>query len=315
MKHSQYREKLQLLHHEELDPSERTLVEEHLLDCSECRNELARLMQLNSILLEHGAPIQVDEKLLREARQQFREVLRGEISRRRYWEEMAEWISLYFAPRYQIALGALATLAIGILVGHHAFPPSTPQTAGTEAQSIPGDSRIANVRFLDAGRGSEMVEFTYDAVRPVRMKGSVNDPQIQKVLTHAMLNDENPGVRLRAVYAIAAPQVNQPDREIKTALILALKTDPNAGVRKEALHTLQRYPPDNDIKNALLNTLMTDKNPGLRIAAINGLDSLRAHGQVTDQSVLNTLRDKSRSDENNYIRLRARTVLQEVKAQ
>ena len=39
------------------------------------------------------------------------------------------------------------------------------------------------------------------------------------------------------------------------ALILALKTDPNAGVRREALNALQRYPPDNAVKNALLHTL------------------------------------------------------------
>jgi HEAT repeat protein len=160
-----------------------------------------------------------------------------------------------------------------------------------------------------------MVEFTFDAVRPVKMMGSVNDPQIQKVLTHAMLNDDNPGVRLRAVNAITAPRVEQPDNELKAALILALKTDPNAGVRREALNALQRYPPDNAVKNALLHTLLTDKNPGLRIAAINGFDSLRARGQSADQSIVSALRNRMLSDDNTYIRMRAKTVLQEAREQ
>jgi hypothetical protein len=222
-------------------------------------------------------------------------------------------LSSFIAPRYQIALGGIATLALGIFIGHRIFAPSVPLLP--DAQLIPADARIANLKFLDTKGPSDAVEFTFDAVQPVKMRGSVNDPVIQKVLTHAMLNDANPGVRLRALNVVASPRTEQPDREIKAALILTLSSDPNAGVRKEALIALQRYPPDEAIKNALLNTLLTDKNPGLRVAAINGLDSLRAHGQSADQSVLNALKDRMQSDENTYIRLRAKTTLQEARTQ
>jgi hypothetical protein len=313
MKHTEYREHLHLLVLDELDPSDRPVLEDHLRTCYNCRDEIARLRKFYGLLKDFEPAVRFDDNLLKEARQQLREALRRERSRPSFLETIEERLSTFVAPRYQIALGAVATIALGIFIGHRIFTPSAPLSQ--EAQLIPADPRITNVKFLDSIEGSDVVEFTFDAVQPVKMRGSVNDPGIQKVLTHAMLNDANPGVRLRALNVVAAPRAKQPDKEIKAALILTLRTDPNAGVRKEALMALQQYPPDEAIKNALLNTLMTDRNPGLRIAAINGLDSMRVHGQSVDQSVLNALKDKMQSDDNTYIRLRARTVLQEARAQ
>jgi hypothetical protein len=318
MKHTEFREKLHLMAAGELDHAERKAIEDHLLTCSDCRDELARLTRLSALVAGSRPAFEVNETLLHEARIQLREALRQERFRRRFWETIEERLSGFIAPRFQVALGAAAMMAAGVFIGRMVFIPSVTapqQSLSAEAQSIPGDTRITNVKFLDSGQSSGMVEFTFDAVRPVKMMGSVNDPQIQKVLTHAMLNDDNPGVRLRAVNAITAPRVEQPDNELKAALILALKTDPNAGVRREALNALQRYPPDNAVKNALLHTLLTDKNPGLRIAAINGFDSLRARGQSADQSIVSALRNRMLSDDNTYIRMRAKTVLQEAREQ
>jgi hypothetical protein len=313
MKHTEYREHLHLLALEELDLHDRTLLEDHLRTCSDCRDELPRLRKFYGLLKDFEPAVHVDDNLLQDARQQLREALHRERSHPSFLETIEERLSTFVAPRYQIALGGLATLALGIFIGHRIFTPSAPLPQ--EAQLIPANPRITNLKFLDSKEGSDVVEFTFDAVQPVKMRGSVNDPGIQKVLTHAMLNDANPGVRLRALNVVATPRADKPDKEIKAALILTLRTDPNAGVRKEALMALQQYPPDEAIKNALLNTLMTDKNPGLRIAAINGLDSLRIHGQSADRSVLKALHDKMQSDDNTYIRLRARTVLQEARAQ
>ena len=70
---------------------------------------------------------------------------------------------------------------------------------------------------------------------------------------------------------------------------------------------------DQEIKQAFLFVLTHEKNPGLRIAAINTLDSARVSGQAVDQDVLIVLRDKMQTDENNYIRHRARAVVEEVR--
>ncbi len=314
MRHEQFVKKLYLFALEELETPERKLLEDHLRTCGDCREELARLEETLAFVRSHAPGVPVDDLMLQEARLQLRSALRRERMRRTVAERVRDSLAEFFAPRAHLALGALATLAVGFLLGRTILP-SHPAAAPPEAEALPGDTRITNVRFLDAGDGTGTVEFTFDAVRPVRMKGSINDPQVQKVLTHAMLNDENPGVRLRAVSAVAAPAVPQPDREIKAALMAALRTDPNAGVRREALSALQRFGPDPEVRNALLNTLMTDRNPGLRIAAINAFDSLRAHGGTADQAVLQALRDRMRSDDEHLLRLRARTVLQEVREQ
>ncbi len=311
MKHTEYRELLHLLALEEVNPSDRTILDDHLRTCGDCRDEFARLGKFYGLLRHFEPAVRVDDNLLQDARQQLRVVLRREQSRPRFLATIKERLSSFIALRYQIAVAGVSTLALGIFIGHRIFAPSDPLPP--DAQLIPADARITNLKFLAATERSDEVEFTFDAVQLVKMRGSVNDPVIQKVLTHAMLNDPNPGVRLRAVNVVAAPRTEPPDKEIKAALILTLRSDPNAGVRKEALMALRQYPPDKAIKNALLNTLMTDKNPGLRVAAINGLDSLRVHGQSTDQSVLNALKDKMQSDDNTYIRLRARTVLQEAR--
>ena len=156
------------------------------------------------------------------------------------------------------------------------------------------------------------IEFTFDAVTPVRMRGSVDDPKIQKVLTYAMLNEENPGVRLKAVNAINRRGVEARDPDVKSALIKALEMDGNVGVRKEALNTLRRLPFDREIKMAMLHALMQDANPGLRVAAINALDSARTSPSGVDSDILTVLREKAQTDDNNYIRVKARAVIQEA---
>ena len=318
-------DQLELFALEELEPEERAALEEHLRVCPRCRQELERTRALHNLVAGAAREWYPDDRLLQGARQQLRDALRRERMRSPFWRTAWEKVQDLLASRYRVALGGLALLAGGILLGRFMLLPSSPvrpdaglPLAGSPEERIReelGGTRIANVRFTDAGEASDQVELTFDTVRPVTLKGSVNDPQIQKVLAHAMVNGQNPGVRLRAVSAVASPVAPPADPEIRAALLQALRTDPNAGVRKEALTALQHFPADDEIKNALLNTLMTDRNPGLRIAAINGLDSLRAHGQTADQAMLRALRQKMQSDDNSYIRIKARTVFQEARTQ
>jgi HEAT repeat protein len=213
-------------------------------------------------------------------------------------------------PRYLgLALGSLAMIACGVLIDRFAFPAAASPQGPFQPDA---EARIANVRFLNPGTQQEL-EFSFDAVKPMRVRGTIHDERIQKVLTYALLNEQNPGVRLRAISTMAGPSSRPPDREMKAALIIALRSDENAGVRKEALTALRKLPFDIEIRDALLHALMHDKNPGIRIAAINGLDSAGTLG--ADPAVLEALKQKVNSDDNNYIRLRAKTVLQEVREQ
>jgi HEAT repeats/Putative zinc-finger len=321
MNHNQYREWLQLLMYDELTTGEHTALDQHLKECAECRQELEELKEFHSTLLEVGA-IVPDENTVQEARRQLQSALRTEKKRPAIFSNMLDIVTTAIIPNYKIALGGIVVLVAGMFVGR-TWRPSQQEEIMSRSQmqsvsaSLEGEPRITNVRFINSAPNSKDIEFTFDAVSPVHMKGSINDEQVQKVLAHALVNDQNPGVRLRSVSAFASrvQSLSLPDKDVKAALILALKTDDNPGVRKEALKALQSFPFDEAVKQAFLHVLMHDTNPALRIAAINSLDSTRVQGQATDKDLLEVLRERMHADENNYVRIRAKSVLEEVKQQ
>ena len=321
MTHDDYRELLFIAASGEIDADGRDVLERHLRTCEECRREYAGLEELHARLIAHRPGIEPDDRLLNQARQEFRIALRKEVALRSSW---CGWFDpAVLAPASGLALGAACTVAFGFFLGRIAFPPSAAELPSPAVSLSPAggvrpveeETRITNVHFAEHRSGSDEIEFTFDAVTPVRMRGSIDDPKIQKVLTHAMLNEENPGVRLKAVNAINRQGLETQDVETKAALIKAMETDSNAGVRKEALSALMRLPFDAEIKKALLHALMSDGNPGLRVAAINALDSARTGALGVDSDMLGILKQKAETDDNNYIRVKARAVIQEATKQ
>lgn len=337
MNHRQMKELLQLSLYGELTADEQRTLEQHLPECAECRADLAELNKLSAMLNERKH-VEPDEQLLREARRELQVALRLEHSRRSIWQEIADVIQQNIQPQYRVAFGSVALLGVGLLAGYMMFSAPSPSDPsfdvlvgqadgssekGTEFSEV-GDARIANVRFIDPDASDGEVEFVFEAVKPVRIKGNINDKQIQRVLTHALLNEQNPGVRLRTVNTIASqvaltqvsPSEQVQDIELVDALIEALKYDPNDGVRKEALKVLSQFPLTKAIRDALLYVLVHDKNPGIRVEAIKNMEKVKAAtNQVFDEQVLDVLRQKMEQDDNNYVRLRARAILQEVQQQ
>src|SRR6202007_573133 len=100
-------------------------------------------------------------------------------------------------------------LAVGLFAGYllaprHVIDLKT-QAEGTHPAPIDTSNlAISNIRFVDADPTDGQIEFAYDAVKPMRVKGSVNDAKIQRLLTYALEREQNPGVRLRAVNTLGA---------------------------------------------------------------------------------------------------------------
>lgn len=312
MNHKHYRQLLQISFYGELAAEEKSGLDQHLTQCAECRGEVENLKKLHAIVAQHRR-ITMSHQMLDDARRQLRLSLTEKLSRPPLWERIIE-------PVYKISFSGIVTLGIGFVIGY--VMSSTPQVRavlGDDAdQVIPvleGDANISNVRFLDPDATDGEIEFTFDLVRPVRLKGDINDPQIQKILAHALVNSQNPGVRLRTVSALSDQVVPQHGKEIREALLDAITSDANPAVRKEALALLQKLPFDNEIKDAILYVLRNDQNSGVRIAAITGLEQFKDQSILKDQEVLSVLREKIETDENNYIRLIARNFLEENKQQ
>jgi len=165
-------------------------------------------------------------------------------------EQVKDVLDRILAPPVQATLGGVAMIAIGILVGYFVFKaPSEKslamkQTAAMEA----GESQITNIRFLDRDAQTGDVEFTFETITPVHIRGNVNDEQCAKSTCTNIVSDQNAGTRLRAVNMIGT-QTGQ-NRTMfliwcrsKSALVSALLHDRNLGVRKEALSVLRNYLP------------------------------------------------------------------------
>ncbi len=330
MKHTQFREWLQLSVIDELKDDERSLLDIHLSECSACRAELKEIQEFHSIIVRQDS-IEVSDALLQDARRQLHTALLEQRLKKSLWKDAFESIHEYVFREHKIAFGGFAMAALGMFIGYLAFVPPRTTTEKMTVQERPvveqamhvddrKDSftqeatRTSNLHFIDSDAENGVVEFTFDAVTPMHVRGNVNDDKVQKVLARALTNEENAGVRLRTVGAIARRDHGgkNSDPEVKAALISALKQDVNPGVRQEALRVLLRYPLDTQIKEVLMYTLRHDKNSGNRIAAINGLASASMEGHSLDQDVLNLLKQKTESDNNNYVRRQARTVIQEV---
>lgn len=324
MDHKQFKEWLVLSFYGELGDTENELLKTHLDVCKECSAEFSELENLNSILnRSRNKTGRVEDDFLNEARIELKAAIRIEKSKRNFWDSLIESIKDFLSANYKPVISGAAALLLGLGIGYIMFnksviaPYTNPiqQEISEEDPFEKSDIKINNLRIISQDEINGEISFAFEAVRPVQVKGNINDANIQKILSYSLLKEENDGVRLRTVSAIAAQQDSSVllDPKIKSALISAMKSDNNPGVRREALLVLKNYQTDNEIKDALLYVLQNDGNSGLRVAAINSLTkgSLSSDSDI-DEKLLNILKEKSKTDENNYIRYRAQTVLQEV---
>jgi hypothetical protein len=323
MNHKQFEEWLQLSLYQELSEQEQTLLDNHLTVCEHCRNDLNDLNKFHATLAHHH-PAVVQEPLLQDARRSLRLRLHSDAEKISLWTKVQNTLDGILAPRLQVALGGVATLVIGILIGYFVFNMPAEktlalrQTAFGSTAMETGESQITNIRFLDRDGQSGEVEFMFESVTPVRIRGNVNDENVQKVLARALVSDQNAGTRLRAVNMIGTQSEQKPfgapglDEHVKTALITALLHDRNLGVRNSAINVLKNYLPDPVIVRAFLDVLAHEKNTGLKIAAINSLDLSQYENKPMSREILDMFKSKAQSDDNNYIRIKAKLALQEV---
>ncbi len=314
MTHNRWKEWIQLSLYRELTEEEERSLQEHLNGCEDCREEMEKFKRLHQTVSDF-APQPGDPQLLREAREKLFRSLRSVPRKESLRDRLRDILYGLNRPVVKAALAASGSFVVGIALSYLFLRPASEYPVQKENPAPPvaltGETRISNVRFLDANNASGQLDFTFDAVRPVHMKGNIHDEQVQKVLTYAILNEENPGVRLRSIDAVAGQRTV--DKDIKNALIAAVKNDVNAGVRKESLRALQNFPLDEDIQKTLLFVLTHDKNPGLRISAINLLDSLRTSNLIPEKDLREVFKSTLQTDDNNYIRLRAKAALEEIR--
>ncbi len=316
MEHNVFKEMIQLALLNELNDDEMKELHRHMIECSECQLEYERLTKFYALINENKTK-DVEENFLREARQQFFQKLDYELSKQSIVKKLFNSVRKYFWIYKRPALAGAFSLAAGFILGYLIFSAGASNgviLSNNNAANGKG-TEITNVRFLNNGSLNGEVEFTFDAVKQITMKGKIDDPNIQKILAEALLNEKNPGARIRTVSELANQTGTALNPKIKQALITALKFDSNPAVRREALKALLEYPYDNEINDCLLYVLQHDDNSALRIAAINGLASAKLSGRNINEETLKVLNQKVKNDDNEYVRIRAASLLKEDKLQ
>jgi HEAT repeat protein len=95
------------------------------------------------------------------------------------------------------------------------------------------------------------------------------------------------------------------DGRIRESLIFALRYDTNPGVRLKALEAIApQVKSDIRVRNAVLEALLNDNNPGVRSGALRALEIVK-----TDTSVRAALEQLSKDDPNQYIRTESRRLI------
>ncbi len=307
MTHQQLKDQLVLSYYGELAAVRQKELQRHLTECKECRAEKSALEEFHR-LLEDDA-MQVDPRLLEQARAQLRGALLQErAGRQGYFEKLLGGFSLDWLHGGR-ALGLTAASAVfGVVVGMLIF---WRPTALPNQDRLGRGAEIAGLEFIDRELTTGDLELIYQSVRPMRLGGELDNPPIERVLTEALVSVDNPGVRMRVVNALEE-RSSGIDAEFQRTLIEVLKNDNNVGVRRRALALLSNLVFDENLKEAFIHAIVNDPNAGMRVAAINVLAVKGVDGNSLGPDLLNRLATGLEGETNNFIRRRSEELLQEV---
>lgn len=320
MNHQQYKEWIQLSLYHELSEREQSLLNDHLAGCPECREEFDRIKKFHAALDQYK-PEAATESDLADARRSFRLQLHEFIEHPSWIQKIFVGVERIFPVQVRLILGGTAILAVGVWAGYLVFKSPAEKTSLLQPASMvqasysSGEIQITNVKFDERNERTGNVDFTFDAISPMHVRGNINDEHIQKILARALLSEQNPGKRLQAVDMIGSQTEQTPNlmnAEVKAALIAILKHDPNPGVRRQALEVLSNYLPDTAVTRAFLYVLANEKNTGLVINAINLLDVSKFEHHPISAELQRSLQHKAQSEGNQYVKIKATAALQEM---
>ena len=312
MEHETYKKQLILYSYNELKKEERNEFERHLLGCESCKNELEELKRVHH-LIKVNLVEELDEDTLFESRQELLAEIRNLKRKKFTFQKIWELFTLPSPTNLKIAY-SFAAVVLMLTASYFFYFNKAGNQLSSGGNIASADSKLTNLQFINSNLENGEVEITYEQIVPVKLKGNVNDAEIQKVLAKSLIDNDNPGIRLKAVNAIYSEKRSTASGVVKDALIKAMMYDNNPGVRKEAMNALCNIPFDEKISDAMIYVLQNDKNSGLRIQAINCLDTKNDLKRLADPNIKNVLKNRMQEDDNSYIKLRAKTMLTKLES-
>ena len=141
---------------------------------------------------------------------------------------------------------------------------------------------ISNVAVRSVGEGR--VAMSFDVARHLEIERPIDDPLVNEVLVHAILDQSSMGSRLKAVSMAA----NAENGKVEEALVFSMLDDPDLPVRMRALEILAERPTSHGVEQGLMKVLRHDESMQMRLLAIEVLANGGAGGQRVLEDFLET---------------------------
>jgi HEAT repeats len=290
-----FKQNAMLLVYDELPDDTLFEMRQHAERCSACNQELESAQQFRTDV--NATPVlEPAPNLLAASRLRLQEALETAEQHRgwRGWVfDPVDWLrQIRFSPALAAAI-LIVGFAGGVLTAFKIQPPTGGGLSPGGIQST--EASIAGIRGITQDPSTNTVQISYDKLLPSSAQGSIDNPDIEKLLLYAAHTQENPGVRVESV-SILSQKCH--DAQVRQAMMRALLEDRNPGVRLQALEGLDQYvKEDIQVRDAVIQALLHDTNPGVRTEAIRLLQPVKA-----DSTVRSAFEQLAREDENEYIR-------------
>jgi hypothetical protein len=315
-------ESIALVVYGELADDQAHQLEQHLAGCESCRHELEGVQALAKAMSLHPVE-EPSANLVARTRLRLEEALdalpHGSWLQA-FWQQFSQ--GLYRLRSAPVAASVL--LVVGLAAGSYAGYRAGARTRDAAQDGLvsqdaqqgnvdapQGNVQVASVSSVVRQPGSENVEVEYNRLVPETIHGSLDDPNIRKLLLIGAQNRLNPDVRDLSVGLLAGEcraGHQCPDGPVRNALMVSLLYDTSPSVRLKALEGLQPYIADNTrVRDAILQSLLSDPDPQVRTEAIGLLEPVQA-----DSSVQDVLQTVAARDNNPQIRDVSQQVLNQA---
>jgi hypothetical protein len=196
---------------------------------------------------------------------------------------------------------AALALAAG---GFFAAKLTTEAPVGLRVAGVAVEPTVSTIRSVQPD-ASGRVQIAFDETRRRMVTGRLDDGRIESLLLAAAREEGNTGLRVESLEMLKKLPASD---EIRSLLIHTVTHDPNAGVRMKALEALKPMAGHPDVRKTLGQVLSRDENAGIRIQAIDLLVQQR------DSALVGLLQSLVTREQNNYVRLRCKNLLEEMNA-
>jgi hypothetical protein len=295
------RDQFALLLYGELSFDEEELVETHLDGCAECRVALEKQRAFHAAF--DSAAAEPPASLLRECRAELSAAL--EMDARPAEAPVGWWdrfVSLLTGATVLRPAGAMALLALGFF-GARMTPLLNTSFLGERLGGNVAEAGMARVRDVQTAPDGR-VRIVVDETRQRTILGGLDDQKIQNLLLEAVRNPDD-GVRSDSVELLK--NVHAQNNDVRDALIYEVQNDENTGVRLKALAGLKSFAHDPEVRTALIQTLLSAPNAGVRSEAINAL--VQNAGENPDRQVIGALQELMLREKDAGLRQQSQRVL------